>query len=87
MYGRRTLQAGDLVRVRSAREILATLDEDGNLDGIPFMPEMLQYVDRRFRVSNRVEKICWYTAESSARKLPDTVLLEGLRCDGTAHGG
>jgi hypothetical protein len=73
--------------VRSAREILATLDEDGTVDGIPFMPEMLQYVDRRFRVSKRVEKICWYTPESSSRRLPDTVLLEGLRCDGTAHGG
>jgi hypothetical protein len=87
MFGARTLQPGDLVRVRSAREILATLDEDGTVGGIPFMPEMVQYVDRRFRVSKRVEKICWYTAESSSRKLPDTVLLEDLRCDGTAHGG
>ena len=82
-----SLRPGDLVRVRSAREILATLDDDGTVDGIPFMPEMVGYVDQRFRVSKRVEKICWYTEESSSRKLPDTVLLEELRCDGSGHGG
>ncbi len=88
MLGRtNTLRPGDLVRVRSAREILATLDEDGTVDGIPFMPEMVRYVDRRLRISKRIEKICWYTPESSSRRLPDTVLLEDLRCDGTAHGG
>ena len=84
---RERLGPGDLVRVRSAREILATLDDDGGVDGIPFMPEMLPYVDRRYRVTARTEKICWYTSESSARHLPDTVLLEDLRCDGAAHGG
>jgi hypothetical protein len=83
----RTLRPGDLVRVRSAHEILATLDEEGTVGGIPFMPEMIQYVDRRYRVSKRVEKICWFTEESSARRLPDTVLLEDLRCDGAGHGG
>ena len=87
MSGRETMRPGDLVRVRSAGEILATLDEDGAVGGIPFMPEMIRHVDRRFRVSKRVEKICWYTPESSSRRLPDTVLLEELRCDGAAHGG
>jgi hypothetical protein len=87
MSGNKELRPGDLVRVRSAREILATLDGDGTVEGIPFMPEMIQHVDRRFRVSKRIEKICWYTPESSSRRLPNTVLLEDLRCDGTAHGG
>jgi hypothetical protein len=81
------LRRGDLVRVRSAREILATLDDDGMVEGIPFMPEMIAHLDRRFRVSKRIEKICWYTPESSSRRLSNTVLLEDLRCDGTAHGG
>jgi hypothetical protein len=80
------LRPGDMVRVRSAREILATLDEAGAVDGVPFMPEMLRYVDRRFRVSKRVEKICCSTDESLARALPSTVLLEDLRCDGSGHG-
>jgi hypothetical protein len=87
MFGAKQPRSGDLVRVRSAQEILKTLDDDATLEGIPFMPEMLEYVDRRFTVSKRVEKICWYTAESSSRRLPNTVLLEDLRCDGTGHGG
>lgn len=82
-----SLRPGDIVRVRSADEILTTLDAEGACEGIPFMPEMIQYVDRQFRVSIRIEKICWYTEESSSRRLPNTVLLEDLRCDGSAHGG
>ena len=34
------LRPGDVVEVRPAAEILATLDADGALDGMPFMPEM-----------------------------------------------
>ena len=52
------LRPGDIVEVKPAAEILATLDADGALDAMPFMPEMLQYVGRRFTVSRRVEKIC-----------------------------
>lgn len=87
MHGERPLRPGDLVRVRSASEILATLDEDGTVEGIPFMPEMLTHVDKHYKVSKRIEKICWYTAESSSRRLPGTLFLEELRCDGAAHGG
>ena len=35
------LRVGEIVEVRSEAEILATLDENGELDGLPFMPEML----------------------------------------------
>ena len=34
------LRVGELVEVRSEDEILATLDVDGELEGLPFMPEM-----------------------------------------------
>ncbi len=37
----RELRAGDLVELRPPAEILATLDEGGATDGLPFMPEML----------------------------------------------
>ena len=37
----RPLRPGDVVEVRSAAEILATLDGDGALDKMPFMPEMV----------------------------------------------
>ena len=53
-----SMRSGDVVRLRQPAEILATLDDQGTLDGVPFMPEMLQYFGRRFTVSTRVEKIC-----------------------------
>src|SRR5262249_35222364 len=55
---RLNLRAGDLVEVRSEPEILATLDAEGRLDGLPFMPEMLQYCGQRFRVFKSAHKTC-----------------------------
>ena len=81
------LRRGDIVEVRPAAQILATLDEGGALDEMPFMPEMLQYVGRRFTVSRRVEKICDTIAATGSRRMRDTVYLEDLRCDGSGHGG
>ena len=81
------LRPGDTVEVKPAAEILATLDADGALDATPFMPEMLQYVGRRFTVSRRVEKICDTIAATGSRRVRDTVYLEDLRCDGSGHGG
>ena len=40
------LRIGEIVEVRSPEEILATLDENGELDGLPFMPEMLAWCGR-----------------------------------------
>jgi hypothetical protein len=37
------LRCGELVEVRSEEEILATLDANGDREGLPFMPEMLRY--------------------------------------------
>ena len=82
------MRAGDWVEVRPASEILASLDDGDSLQAVPFMPEMLQYLGRRFRVSHRVEKIC-DTAGGTylSRRMRSTVMLEDLRCDGSAHGG
>jgi hypothetical protein len=83
------LRPGDFVEVKSPEEILQTLDADGTLDRLPFMPEMLEFCGRRFRVSKRVVKTCYYGTTSGMRKFPaeDVVLLEGLRCSGSAHDG
>jgi hypothetical protein len=81
------LRSGDVVEVRSPREILATLDDRGMLDGLPFMPEMMRFCERRFTVDRRAEKICDTIYPLASRRLPDTVLLEDLRCDGSAHDG
>ena len=78
---------GALVEVRSASEVLATLDPDGKLDGLPFMPEMLQYCGRRFRVFKSAHKTCDTINKTGARRMDRAVHLENLRCDGAAHGG
>jgi hypothetical protein len=81
------LRAGDLVEVRPAAEILATLDAQGRLDGLPFMPEMLRYCGQRLRVSARAHKTCDTVHKTGGRRMRDAVHLADLRCDGSAHGG
>jgi hypothetical protein len=80
-------RAGDWVEVRSAEEILATLDANGRLDALPFMPEMLQFCGRRFRVAKSAHKTCDTIRSYQSRWMDGAVHLEGLRCDGSAHGG
>jgi len=84
-----SLRAGDLVRVRSREEILATLDADGRLDGQPFMPEMLEFAGRELPVDKIAHKTCDTINRPSTgmRRLDHTVHLTGARCDGSAHGG
>lgn len=79
--------AGDQVSVRSPEQILSTLDADGTLDGLPFMPEMLDWCGKSFRVQRRVEKTC--VAGYPMRQFPanDVVILDGPRCDGRTHDG
>ena len=55
---RRPLRPDEVVEVKSAAEILSTLDSEAALDAMPFMPEMLQFAGKRLTVSRRVEKIC-----------------------------
>ena len=81
------LRAGQWVEVRSREEILATLDERGRLENLPFMPEMFQYCGKRLRVYKRADKTCDYVSGWSLRRLTDSVHLDGTRCDGEGHGG
>jgi len=85
----RRLRTGDWVEVRSKEEILRTLDKQGRLDGMPFMPQMFQYCGQRCKVFLRAHKTCdtiAYNWDSPGRKLPDGIHLN-LRCDGQAYGG
>jgi hypothetical protein len=81
------LRAGRLVRVRSKEEILSTLDSTGKLEGLPFMPEMLQFCGQEFRVRARAHKVCDTVDWQGFREMDNAVHLEELRCDGSAHGG
>lgn len=84
----RLLRKGEVVQVRSREEILATLDPDGTLGGLPFMPEMLQYAGQTFTVHARADKTCdTVNMTGTSREMERTVHLSGLRCDGSAHGG
>lgn len=79
------MMPGDLVEVRSAAEILSTLDKNGTLENLPFMPEMLAFCGKQFRVSRRAFKTC--VDDGDIRQLDDTVFLEEMRFDGTLHAG
>lgn len=81
------LRSCDWVQVRGRDEILATLDEQGRLDGMPFMPEMLAYCGKTLRVYKRAHKTCDTIRGTGLRKLERTVHLVESRCDGSAHGG
>lgn len=83
----RPLRKGDVVTVRMPDEILATLDERGELDGLPFMPEMAALCGQWFRVTSRAERVCNTVGGGGSRSMDNTVFLEDLRCSGAAHGG
>ena len=80
------LCAGEWVEVRSKDEILRTLDKDGRLEGLPFMPEMFAFAGRRLRVAKRAHKTCDTVFPIRGRRMADAVHLE-TRCNGQAHGG
>ena len=80
------VRVGDWVEVRSKEEILETLDRDGQLDGMPFMPEMLAFCGKRFRVYKRAHKTCDTVFPVRGRRVERAAHLE-TRCDGQAHGG
>lgn len=80
------LRVGEWVEVREREEILRTLDKNGQLEGMPFMPEMFAFIGRRFRVYKRAHKTCDTVNDYKNRKMKDAVHLEGVRCDGKWHG-
>ncbi len=80
------LKAGEWVEVRSREEILATLDKDGCLENMPFMPEMFAFCGQRFQVYKRAHKTCDTIFPVRGRRVNAAVHLE-TRCDGQAHGG
>jgi hypothetical protein len=80
------LRAGDCVEVRSKEEILRSLDKNGRLQELPFMPQMFQYCGQRFKVFKRAHKTCDTVTNTGGRWLSSGVHLD-LRCDGKAYGG
>jgi len=71
--------------VRGEEEILATLDDQGTLDALPFMPEMRRYCGGRYQVKARADRT--FAEHAGLRRMRDAVHLSDVRCDGSAHDG
>lgn len=87
LAGSRRLRVGDVVEIRQLSEIEGTLDASGSCDTLPFMPEMARYCGQKARIFRCVDKVYDYGRTKTLRRLKDSYLLVGLRCDGSAHGG
>ena len=83
----RPFRPGEIAEIKSAPEILATLDAEGKLDGLPFMPEMLEYCGQTVTVYKRADRTCDAILSDGQRRMQDAVFLTDLRCNGGAHGG
>lgn len=84
-------RAGEWVEIKGPGEIADTLDGNGAVDGLPFMPEMLAFCGRRFRILRRAEKTCFEAAPGCYQirefRENDVLLLDGVRCSGADHDG
>lgn len=78
-------RVGQTVWVLGLKDILKTLDNDGKLDGLPFMPEMIPYCGHPFRISTLPNRTC--VEATGIFEFDDILFLDGLRCDGSAHDG
>lgn len=76
------LQEGDLVRIRSREEILATLDVWKELKGCAFLDDMWQYCDTDQTVLKRMERFL-DERDYKVKKVKGLILLDGVMCQGT----
>ncbi len=83
----RDFRVGDMVEVRSLDEIIATLDENGEYENLPFMPEMARYCGQSLVVYKRAHKLCDTITKTGMYRMRNAVHLSGARCDGSAHDG
>ena len=84
--GNLPLSNGDLVRVRSREEILATLNPFQELKGCAFLPQMYQYCGTEQRVLRSMQRFM-DERDYKMKKVRGVVLLENLICNGTAAFG
>jgi hypothetical protein len=80
------LKPGEWVEVKSVKEIFATLDQNGKLRGLAFNREQAKFCGGRYKVYKRLENMILESTGELRRIKTPTVLLEGVFCDGEAHG-
>ena len=75
------LQSGDLVRVKSADEIRATLDKVGKCQGLDYMAWAMDgFCGRQFTVKKRITRF-FDERHQRMLKLRDVVILDGVYCE------
>jgi hypothetical protein len=57
------------------------------MEGLPFMPEMARFCGTTATIFRYLDKVYDYGGKKDLRRLDETVLLAGLRCDGSSHDG
>jgi len=80
------IKQGDLVMVKSRKEIEATLGDWNSLKGCSFMEEMWPYCRTKQKVFKRVERFL-DERDYLIKKTKGLVLLEGIYCKGTKDFG
>jgi hypothetical protein len=74
------LTEGDLVRVKSLHDILATVDGTNRNRGLRFDVEMVPYCGGTYRVRGRVERLIDERTGSMRKLSNDCILLDGVFC-------
>ena len=72
------LEVGELVRVKSRDEILATVDEFGSNRGMGFHPEMMPYCGKTYCVKQRLHKLINEKTGQLVELKNSCLVLEGL---------
>ena len=79
------VQPGDLVRIKSKDQIVATLDTTGRNRGLTFDPEMATYCGRTARVQARVTHLIEEKTGEMVDIKSDCIILEGVVCASDYH--
>ncbi|MEN6462563.1 MAG: hypothetical protein ABFC94_14500 [Syntrophomonas sp.] len=82
----KAFKAGDLVRIRSKEEILATLDQNGKLGGCSFISNMVPYCGSRHRVLKPMERY-FSEIDNKVKTCKGLFILEGVTCNGETRFG
>jgi hypothetical protein len=80
------LRPGDLVRVKSHEEILATLDSRLSNRGLTFDAELVPFCGKVFRVSTCVERFVDEKTGQLRKMNTPAVILEGVGCKSLYSG-
>jgi hypothetical protein len=79
------LRTGELVEVKTEEEVRQTLDDSGRTCGLGFMEGMSQHYGKAYRVYKPVRTVI-LEGTGEVRRIRNTVLLEGVICDGERLG-